>query len=85
MTHHQIGTITKYLPDINTAEIELTESIAIGESLMIGTGEEGFDQVVESIQIDNEMVEKAESGATAAIYVHQAVEEGMPVFKNHND
>ena len=81
MEKHQIGTITDYLPEIDTALITLTETVSLGDEIIIGEGEEQFGQTIELLQIGEESVDTAEAGAQIGTEVIQPVKVGMPVFK----
>lgn len=81
MEMHKIGHVTHYFDDINTATVELTEPVSLGETLWFGEQPAGFAQIVESLQIDDDQVTTAETGAVVAIHLDHPVEIDTPVFK----
>lgn len=81
MEMHKIGHVTHYFDDIHTATVELTQPVSLGDTIWFGEQPTGFSQTVESLQIDDDQVETAESGAVVAIHVDEPVEVATPVFK----
>lgn len=77
----EIGQVTHYFDDIHVATVELSEAVSLGDQLWFGNQEDGFEQVIEMLQIDDDNVETAEAGAVAGIHVHQPVEIGTSVYK----
>lgn len=82
MTDFKIGKVTHYYDKINVAIIELDADLAKGEKIKFSRGgEDLFEQVVESMQIEHEQLEKAKKGDTVGLKVDEEVKEGAEVFK----
>ena len=64
-----IGKITHFFPK------------ASGDKISIEKGEEAFEQVVDSMQIEHEKIEEAKAGDAIGLKVKQPVKEGADVFK----
>ena len=76
-----VGKITHFYPKISVAVVELEDTLNVGDKISIEKGEEGFEQVVESMQIEHENIEKAEAGQAIGLKVEQRAKEGAKVFK----
>lgn len=72
-----IGKVSHYFDKIGVAALLLTGSLAMGDTVKIGE----LTQVVNSMQIDRQPVEKAKKGDDVAIKVDQKVKEGQEVEK----
>ncbi len=73
----KIGKVIHYFDKIGVAVVSLTQSLAVGDTVTIGE----LTQVVSSMQLDHEPLEKAKKGDEVAIKVDQIVKEGMEVTK----
>lgn len=73
----KIGKVIHYFDKIGVAVVLLTQSLAVGDTVTIG----GLTQVISSMQLDHEPLEKAKKGDEVAIKVDQIVKEGMEVTK----
>jgi len=76
-----IGKITHYFGNIGVAVIELTDSLKIGDTIRIVGGETDFEQVVDSMEVEHQKVEKAKKGDGIGLKVSQKVREGYKVYK----
>lgn len=72
-----IGKVSHYFDKIGVAALLLTGPLAMGDTVKIGE----LTQVVNSMQIDRQPVEKAKKGDDVAIKVDQKVKEGEEVEK----
>ena len=52
-----IGKITHFYPKISVAVVELESTLSVGDKIAIQRGEETFEQVVDSMQIEHKNVE----------------------------
>ncbi len=78
----QIGVVTNYFDKIGVAAIKLSGELKVGDRINIKGGKEtDFEQVVESMQIQHEQVEKAGEGDEVGLKVKEKVREGYKVFK----
>lgn len=82
MEEKLIGKITHYFTNIGVAIIEIAEGgLSVGDKVHIKGATSDFEQVVESMQIEHESVEKAKKGQTIGLKAEQQVREGDQVFK----
>lgn len=76
-----IGKITHYFGNINVGVVELSDTLSIGDTVHIKGPSSDFEQAVDSIQIEHEQLEKAETGQTVGLKVTEKVREGDQVYK----
>ena len=76
-----IGKVTHYFGKIGVAVIELSDTLSVGDNIRIIGGEVDFTQVVDSIEIEHEKVEKASAGDSIGLKVNEKVREGYEVYK----
>jgi translation initiation factor IF-2 len=81
MSEKLVGKIIHVYPKISVAVIELEGPLNVGDRIAIKRGEESFEQVVSSIQIEHESVAKASAGQSVGIKTIQPTKEGAKVFK----
>jgi putative protease len=77
----EIGHITHFFSKISVAVIELTDSLAVGDTILIKGPTTDFEQVVESMQIEHNDVQRAEAGQSIGLKVAQRVRERDMVYK----
>jgi translation elongation factor EF-1alpha len=77
----EIGRITHFFLKISVAVIELTTPLAVGDTITIKGPTTDFEQVVESMQIEHENVQRAEAGQSIGLKVVQRVRETDIVYK----
>ncbi len=75
-----IGKVGNYFSRLNVAAIELTESLRVGDTISIEGATTNFEQTVESMQIQNESIEEANTGDEIGIKVEDKVREGDRVY-----
>ena len=76
-----IGKISHYFGNIGVGVIELSDTLKVGETIRIVGGETDFEQVVDSMEVEHQKVEKAKKGESVGLKVGQKVREGYKVFK----
>ena len=76
-----IGKITHFYPKISVAVVELEDTLNVGDKISIERGEESFEQIVESMQIEHENIQQAEAGQAIGLKVTEIAKEGSQVFK----
>jgi putative protease len=76
-----IGQITHYFDHLNVAALVLTEPLRLGETIHILGHSTDFRQMVTSLQIEHEPVEKANPGDDVGLKVIQKVHAHDKVFK----
>ena len=76
-----VGKIIHFYPKIDVAVVELEDTLNVGDKISIEKGEEIFEQVVESMQIEHENIQQAEAGQAIGLRVTEKAKEGSQVFK----
>lgn len=77
-----IGKVTHYFPNIGVAVVNLSSQLSQGDGIRIVGGEStDFNQNVDSMQIDREVVKKAKKGDSVGLKVSEKVREGYQVYK----
>lgn len=81
MPDFKIGKITHYYEKIGVAVLELTDTLAVGDTIRISGHGGEFTQTVNSMQIEHENVQTAKKGQAIGLKTDQEVKEGDEVFK----
>tara|TARA_Y100000310_G_scaffold228284_1_gene230599 strand:- start:6438 stop:6686 length:249 start_codon:yes stop_codon:yes gene_type:complete len=81
MVEKQIGKVSNYFDHVKVAAIKLTAGLKVGDKIKINGGEITFEQLVNSMQIKHEKVEKAKKGDEVGIEVKEKVRKGYQIFK----
>ncbi len=76
-----IGRITHYFPKIGVAVVELSDDVKVGDEIRIEGATTSFEQVIESIEIENEKVEFATVGQSIGLKVKDKVRLHDGVYK----
>ncbi|MBU5678347.1 MAG: translation elongation factor-like protein [Candidatus Aenigmatarchaeota archaeon] len=76
-----VGKVTHFYPKISVAVVEVLDEIKVGDEILIKGKTTNFKQIVESMQIEHEQVEKASKGDSVGLKVVERVREGDEVFK----
>ncbi len=76
-----IGKITHFFSKIGVAVIELSDDIRVGDRIRIEGATTSFEQVVESMEIENEKVELATGGQSIGLKVKDRVRIHDSVYK----
>lgn len=86
MAESKVGVVTHYFGGIGVAGIDLTDgALAVGDTIHIKGHTSDFTQRVDSMQIEHDVVESAEPGASIGIKVTERVREHDEVFKVVSD
>lgn len=81
MEEKEVGRVSHYFSKIGVAAIELTDTLAVGDTIHIQGHTTDFTQTVESLQIEHESVEQAGAGQAIGIKVKDRVREHDKVYK----
>ena len=81
MAEEKVGTVIKYFSKISVAAIQMEGSVSVGDTIHIQGHTTDFTQEVDSMQIENESVERAGPGADVGIKVQDRVREHDTVYK----
>lgn len=82
MEEQEIGEVVKYFAKIEVAAIDLTKApLSVGDKIHIKGHTTDLEQVIESMQIENQSVERAEKGASIGIKIKERVRPNDKVYK----
>ncbi|RLG70278.1 MAG: translation elongation factor-like protein [Methanobacteriota archaeon] len=77
-----VGRVSHYFSKISVAAIELTDgSIEVGDTILIEGGTTRLEQVVESMQIEHNPVNRAEKGQSVGVKVKDRVRPNDKVYR----
>ncbi len=77
----EVGHVTHFFAKISVAVVELSATLAVGDTILIKGPTTDFEQVVGSMQIEHENIERAEAGQSIGLKVEERVREGDIVYK----
>ncbi len=79
----QIGKVKHFYGHIPAIVVELDDDLKIGDRISVKNkkGEEKFNQIVESMEIERKKVQEAKAGQEVAILVVGKAKEGDLVYK----
>lgn len=77
----EIGKITHFFSKISVAVIELKAPLSAGDTILVKGPNTDFEQVVDSMQIEHNDVQRAEAGQSIGLKVAQRVRETDTVYK----
>ena len=77
----EIGHITHFFSKINVAVIELKAPLSVGDTIVVKGPNTDFEQVVDSMQIEHENVQRGEKGQSVGLKVADRVRETDTVYK----
>ncbi len=77
----KIGRVTHFFSKISVAVVELTQPLAVGDTIVVKGPTTDVEQVVESMQIEHQNVQSAKAGQSIGLKVVQRVRENDMVYK----
>jgi GTPase len=77
----EVGHVTHFFTRISVAVVELSATLAVGDTILIKGPTTDFEQVVGSMQIEHENIERAEAGQSIGLKTEQRVREEDMVYK----
>lgn len=78
----KIGRVIHFYDKISVAIVELDGTLSVGDKIkFVHGGEDLFEQIVESIQIEHEKKDSASKGDVVGLKTQKEVKEGSEVFK----
>ncbi len=77
----KVGQIVHFFSKISVAIVDLTETLRVGDRILIKGPVTDFEQVVDSMQIEHQNVEVAEAGHSIGLKMAQHVHERDLVYK----
>lgn len=76
-----IGKITHYYSNLGVAIIKLSDKLKMGDKIKIKGSEIDFDQEVESMQVEHEVIREAKKGDEVGLKIKEKAREGNQVYK----
>jgi U32 family peptidase len=77
-----IGEVTHYFDKIGVAVIKITDGeLSIGDTIKVMHNDDGFEQVVTSMQVDHQEVTTVQPGDEMGLKVDEPVKENDKVYK----
>jgi translation elongation factor EF-1alpha len=80
-TVEQVGHITHFFSKISVAIVELTAPLTVGDRILVKGPSTDFEQVVDSMQIEHQNIQRAEPGQSIGLKTVQHVKEKDVVYK----
>lgn len=77
----RVGVITHFFPKVSVAVVKLEGELAVGQRVRIERGDEGFEQTIDSMQVEHRPVQKGDAGNEIAIKAVQPTKAGAVVYK----
>ena len=77
----EVGHVTHFFTRISVAVVELSATLAVGDTILIKGPATDFEQIVGSMQIEHENIERAEAGQSIGLKTEQRVREEDIVYK----
>jgi len=82
LNYTQVGKITHYFDKIQVGVLLITDGeVRAGDTIRIGEEGVGFEQKVESLQIDHKPVDNIKVGEEAGLKLSSAAKQGDLVYK----
>jgi len=76
-----IGKITHYFSKIGVAVVELSDDVTVGAKIRVEGETTSFEQVIDSMEIENKKVETATAGQSIGLKVKERVRLHDSVYK----
>jgi translation elongation factor EF-1alpha len=76
-----VGRITHYFDNIKVAVIALEAPLKTGDTIRIVGGDVDFEQVVGSMEVEHDKIEKAKKGDEVGLKIEEKVRSGYRVYK----
>lgn len=82
MNYVKVGKISHYFDKIQVGVLAVESgTVKVGETIRVGEEGVGFEQKVESLQVDHKEVEEIAAGSEGGMKLAQASHEGTVVYK----
>lgn len=77
----EVGKVTHFFTKISVAIVELSDTLSVGDKILIKGPSTNVEQTVDSMQIEHKNVEKATKGQSIGLKVSDRVRENDIVYK----
>jgi len=81
MAEKLIGEVSDFFAQVNAAAIKLSAPLKVGDKIKVKGGENEFEQVVGSMQIDRKPIKEAKKGDEVGILLKDKARKGYKIFK----
>ena len=76
-----IGKVIHFYDKIGVAVIKLEKGLKVGDKVKFVKGEDSFEQIVESMQLEHNPVQEGKTGNEVAVKVDQQTKEGTLLYR----
>ncbi len=76
-----LGKVIHYYDKIGVAVIKLKKNIKAGDKVKFEKGDNSFEQVIESVQLEHKQVDAGKKGEEIAVKVNKVAKDGTSVYK----
>lgn len=77
----EVGRVSHFFGRINVAIIEVTDTISVGDQILIKGPTTDIEQTIDSMEIEHTKVKQAEAGQSIGMKVNARVRENDIVYK----
>ena len=77
----RVGRVTNFFSKIGVAVVELEADLSAGDRVILKGGQRAFEQLVNSMQIENQAVASASKGDLIGLKVEQKVKPNDVIYK----
>ena len=77
----QVGHIAHFFSRISVAVVDLTAPLVVGDQILVKGPSTDFEQVIDSMQIEHQNIQRAEAGQSIGLKTVQPVKERDIVYK----
>ncbi len=77
----EIGKVVHFYDKLGVAIVELSDALAVGDTIKVKRGEDEFEQPVTSMQVEHQEVQAGKKGDSVGIKVDQKTKEGAVVYR----
>lgn len=77
----EVGHVSHFFSKIGVAVLELSAPLSIGDKIVVKGPSTDFEQVVESMQVEHENIQRAEAGQSVGLKLVQHARERDLVYK----
>jgi len=77
----EAGLITHYFTKIGVVIVELSDTLSVGDKILVQGSNTSFEQTVESMQIEHKNVSTAQKGQSIGLKLKQRAREGDKVYR----
>jgi GTPase len=77
----EIGTVKHFFHKISVALVDLTAPLSVGDCILFKGSTTNFQTTVNSIQVENTTIQRAEAGQSVGLKISQVVKQQDVVYK----